>query len=355
LYDTKILKSTEFEIPIISVGNITVGGTGKTPHIQYLINFLSRTQQVAVLSRGYKRKTKGFVLADENSTAFDIGDEPKQIKQRFPNVVVATEKNRIKGVNILLKKIKKLDVILLDDAFQHRKIKPDLSILLIDYNRPMYEDSMLPYGELRESEAEKRRANIIIITKTPPDIKPIEQRIIYKNTKLFPYQTIYFSSLIYKNLQAVFFNLKQIKLEELPQKATTILLVTGIAKSQPLVDFLQAKVGNIVHLEFADHHFFKSGDIDKIATQYKAIEAKNKIIVTTEKDAIRLQILEEKQKTKLSDLPLYYLPIELEFLHDDKQLFENQIIDYIFKNKSVHSLQRKRELNFNTFSRKRDN
>ncbi|MGM0504272.1 MAG: tetraacyldisaccharide 4'-kinase, partial [Bacteroidota bacterium] len=184
-YDYGFFKSTSFTIPIISIGNITVGGTGKTPHVEYLADLLKSEFSVATLSRGYKRKTKGFILAGDQSTAKEIGDEPRQIKQKFPNIEVAVDSKRVRGIQKLIDSNKDLDVVLLDDAFQHRKVQTNLSILLVDYNRPIDKDFMLPLGNLREQAFEKKRASIIIITKAPKDIKPIERRVLFN--ELHPY------------------------------------------------------------------------------------------------------------------------------------------------------------------------
>ncbi len=204
LYDYNIIKSFEFPIPIISVGNITVGGTGKTPHVEYLVKLLKDEFNVAVLSRGYKRRTRHFILAGTDSGVEDIGDEPVQIKQKFPDVHVAVDRKRVNGVQQLMTKIPDLDVILLDDAYQHRRIKPGLSILLIDFNRPISKDRLLPVGRLREKAYEKRRANIILITKCPDRMKPIERRLIVKESSLYAFQHLYFTRLEYREPVPVF-------------------------------------------------------------------------------------------------------------------------------------------------------
>lgn len=197
LFNLGILKTQEFDIPIICVGNITVGGTGKTPHTESLINELKNDYRVACLSRGYKRKTSGFVLATANSTANDIGDEPMQIKAKFPEITVAVDANRVRGIKKLMQLPEKPEVIILDDGFQHRYVKADINIMLIDYNRPIYEDHLLPLGRLRESIHAKDRANYIIVTKCPQNISPIEKRIILKHLNLKAYQQLLFSSMKY--------------------------------------------------------------------------------------------------------------------------------------------------------------
>ncbi|HBF88973.1 MAG TPA: tetraacyldisaccharide 4'-kinase [Bacteroidales bacterium] len=332
LFNANILKTEEFDIPVISVGNITVGGTGKTPHTEYLIKLLSEKLNVAVLSRGYKRKSKGFVFASPQSTIFDIGDEPKQIKQNFKDVDVAVCESRVKGINRLSndENRKNLNVILLDDAYQHRYVKPGLSILLIDYYRPINEDHLLPYGSLRENQHEKSRANIIIVSKTPKNIKPIERRIIEKNLALFPYQSLYFTSLNYGELKSVFESSQLVDLND----NYHILLVTGIANPLPLKNHLAEYSKNIFHLQYRDHHAFSPADFEKIQSTFNEIKSDKKIIITTQKDGMRIQDL--KGHENLKSLPIFYIPIEIEFLNQDKITFNNQIIDYITKNKRVN-------------------
>ena len=230
LFDIQAIKSIEFPIPLISVGNITVGGTGKTPHIEYLVELLKDEFTLATLSRGYKRKTRDFILADSLSGISDIGDEPVQIKNKYPDIHVAVDRRRVNGVRELMRRIPELDVILLDDAYQHRHIKPGLSILLIDFNRPLSEDHLLPAGRLREQGYERRRANIILITKCPDRLKPIERRIIVKDLKLYPFQHLFFTKLIYGKPVPVFADInKRIPLEEMKAAKPHILMVTGIA------------------------------------------------------------------------------------------------------------------------------
>lgn len=334
MFNVDILKSHEFPIPVISVGNINVGGTGKTPHTEYLIRLLKEKHNVAVLSRGYKRKSRGFLLASPQSTIFDIGDEPKQIKHNFKDVDVAVCEKRVKGIKRMSEDENRgnLNVILLDDAFQHRYVKPGLSILLIDYYRPINDDYMLPYGTLRESHHEKRRANIIIISKTPKDIKPIERRIIEKNLGLYPYQSLYFTSLNYGKPKPVFENSQKIDLTSVD----SILLATGIANPTPLKKYLSGFTQNITQLQYKDHHFFSPKDFEKIQNTFNSIDVSNKVIITTEKDAMRFQDL--KGSEVLRSLPIFYIPIEVEFLNQDKTNFNNQIINYVAKNKRGNKL-----------------
>lgn len=330
LFDSKILPSQEFDIPIISVGNITVGGTGKTPHIEYLVSLLKDQFNIATLSRGYKRKTKKFLVATPESTVNDIGDEPKQIKQKFPDITVAVDRKRVNGINSLLSdEIEPtFDAILLDDAYQHRYVKPGLSILLIDYNRPIHKDHLLPYGRLREQCWGKRRAHIIIITKTPKNLKPIERRIREKELNAYPYQSLYFTTFKYGKITPLF---KSDTEQEVTLEDNSTLLVTGIANPKPLKEHIMEHSNEVQELQFEDHHDFTSKDLQKIADAFSKIGSQNKIIITTEKDAMRLQ--EHPNIDIIKHLPIYYIPIEIDFLFEGEEQFNSQIVDYVKKNK----------------------
>lgn len=337
LFDLDIIAQKEFNIPIISVGNITVGGTGKTPHIEFLANLLKENFSIATLSRGYKRKTKRFILATINSTSFEIGDEPKQIKQKFPEIIVAVDKNRIRGIDILLTDNPGIDAILLDDAYQYRYIKPGISILLIDYNRIITKDYLLPVGLLREPAYEKRRANFIIITKCPENMKPIERRIIQKEINPFPYQNLYFTKIKYGDLCPVFSKTSQeVLFEKFKKIKPEILFISGIANPRLLKKFIRGISPKIKKLHFPDHHFFNIKDIEKIQTEFNELNGPNKIIITTEKDSIRLKdsdFIPEEIKTNL-----FYIPITIEFLFDQEEEFNKQIYDYVNKNKKYRHI-----------------
>jgi tetraacyldisaccharide 4'-kinase len=331
LYDYKIFKSNHFDVPIISIGNITVGGTGKTPHIEYLVDFLKSEFKLATLSRGYKRKTKGFILSNKNSTAEEIGDEPRQIKQKFPNISVAVDADRTNGINQLLKHNKDLDVILLDDAYQHRKVSVNLSILLIEYSRPIDKDFMLPLGDLREQAFEKQRANIIIITKSSKDLKPIDRRVIFNNLKSYPYQHVFFTTFDYGEINPVFNSLLKPS-NNVAYKGFEILLVSGIANPRPLKEYIAENISkNIIELEYSDHYNFKESDFLNIKQKFNSIDSDKKIIITTEKDAMRLQ----KFSNIAEDLKdsFFYIPIKVKFLNDRTDNFNQQIIEYVRKNK----------------------
>ena len=335
-FDYGILKSQSFPIPVISVGNISVGGTGKTPHTEYLIRLLHEKFNVAVLSRGYKRKSKGFVLATTESTAKEIGDEPAQMKSKFPDIHIAVDHNRCRGINLLTSShiCPAPEVIILDDAFQHRYVQPGLSILLIDYNRPIREDKLLPAGRLRESASEQRRADIIILTKCPNKLTRKECILLKKKIAPLPRQQVYFSTLTYGNLKA----LSNPETDFLPENLLHnkhVLLVTGIASPQRLTDYLKQYTDKIFPLTFHDHHDFSMSDLSKIEDFFKRMPEGNRLILTTEKDAARL-----RDKTSLKEeikSNIYIQPIETNFL-EDKDLFDKTIIDYVRKNSRNSSL-----------------
>lgn len=308
LYDQGMLKSYSFEVPVIAVGNLSVGGTGKTPQIEYLIRLLSSKYKVATLSRGYKRKSEGFVLADANSSAEILGDEPFQMHKKFPKITVAVDANRKNGIEQLLQLNEKPEVILLDDAFQHRKVKAGFYIMLTAYNDLYYNDWMLPTGNLRESKSGARRANMIIVTKCPKDICEIAQQNIKKKIGLdIP---VYFSFIDYD--EKVYNETGSKSVAEI--KSADKLLLAGIAKPEPFFGYLQS--GNDEQLVFPDHHHFTEND-------YKTIEnkAKNKLIITTEKDYVRLK----NQHLKAT---FFYLPIKSSFILDSDH-FDKTILNYV--------------------------
>ena len=331
-YDVGLLKSHAFQVPIISVGNITVGGTGKTPHVEYLVNLLQNKVNVAVLSRGYKRKTSGFLLADATTTTKDIGDEPYQIKQKFPSITVAVDRKRVRGINALTANDASLDVILLDDAFQHRHVKPGINILLVDYHRLIIYDKLLPAGRLREPLKGKDRADIVIVTKCPVDLKPMEYRVITKAMGLFPYQQLFFSTMQYDALQPVF------KDEQSRQDAPStvadltnchVLLLSGIASPQQIVEDLAQTVTHLTPLTFSDHHDFSPKDVQIINDAFAALPSP-KCIVTTEKDAARLIALDGLDNTVRQNI--YLLPIHVKFMLEQEEKFNENIIGYVRKN-----------------------
>lgn len=327
-FDWGILKEKQYDVHIISVGNLTIGGTGKTPHIEYLVNLLLRNYKIAVLSRGYKRKTKGFVLAGPNSTYKDIGDEPLQIKHKFPDITVAVDEDRRRGITKLLAMKERPDIILLDDAFQHRYVKPSLSILLSDYNRPMYRDALLPAGRLREPYYNMERANIVIVTKCPKDLKPIDIRIITHELNVFPYQTLLFTTIKYGDLISLFnkedlFSKKELPLVNITNKK--ILLITGVASPKAILDELGEYTDSIKLLEYPDHHNFTGEDIKNIEQAYKDIGDEKAITIVTEKDAVRLIGRNDMSESLRNSM--YYLPIKITFLSKEEETIFNKKIN----------------------------
>lgn len=290
LFDNNVIKSEQFDVPVISVGNITVGGTGKTPHVEYLIAALSPSYNIAVLSRGYKRKTKGFILANNRSTPESIGDESLQIYKKFGNrIKVAVCEDRRKGIKELLRLFPDTQLIILDDAFQHRYVKPKINILLMDYSRPFYEDNLLPLGRLRESEHSASRADMVIVTKCPVNMSPLSYRLISKNLELMPFQKLFFSSIRYGLISPVFPDDKpyNVELSSLTAK-DTVMLVSGIANPRGFVRHFKPYPFRVVVSHFPDHHDFTREDLIEINKKFKSIKGERKIIITTEKDAMRM-------------------------------------------------------------------
>ncbi len=308
LFDKGILKSYSFDIPVIAVGNLSVGGTGKTPQIEYLIRLLSSNYKVATLSRGYKRKSEGFILADTNSNSEILGDEPFQYFKKFPNILVAVDADRRNGIKQLLKQKVKPEIILLDDAFQHRKVKARFYILLTAYGDLFCDDFILPTGNLRESSNGAKRANLITVTKCPPNITELEQESIKKKLRInLP---IFFSSINYDD--KVYNDSESLAVSEI--KSMQKILLAGIAKPKPFFDYLQAKNDEI--MIFPDHHIFSENEISAIKTK-----AENKIIITTEKDFVRLN-------AKTLKAQLYYLPIKSKFV-SHQETFDQTILNYV--------------------------
>lgn len=310
LYDTGIFKSYAFDIPIIAVGNLSVGGTGKTPQIEYLIRLLSEKYRVATLSRGYKRQSKGFILANDTSTASQLGDEPFQFYKKFQNTSVAVDADRKNGIEQLLSLPDKPEVILLDDAFQHRKVKAGFYILLTSYDDLFCDDFILPMGNLRESRSGVKRADIIIVTKCPNDLSEIEQNKIKKKVGLD--SPIFFSSIAYDD--SVYSSDNSFKVSEI--KIQTKLLLAGIAKPKSFFAYLQNE--NDIVMKFSDHHHFSEDDILNIKKQ-----AKNNLIITTEKDFVRLN-------DSISKEQLFYLPIKTSFIFGGND-FDKTILNYVGK------------------------
>ncbi len=325
LYDKDILSSYSPSLPVICIGNLSVGGTGKTPHTEYLIRLLKENHRIATLSRGYGRKTKGFHYVETNSTASACGDEPLQLKKKFGReVIISVDEDREHGIRKLFHEHSYLDLIILDDAFQHRKVRAGLNILLSDYSTPYYKDHVLPAGNLREAKSGVRRADVVIITKCPPGMTEEEKK---KIRALIPVKDVLFSTISY----AVPRLLSDDEEHLFPVPLSGILMLSGIANNKPLKAYLGSQTRQLSSLEFPDHHDYTIADIDKLMAGFESMSEKNNIIVTSEKDAMRLKPPEIVKL--ISKLPVYYVPIHIEFSNDDRERFHQIIIRYVDENK----------------------
>jgi tetraacyldisaccharide 4'-kinase len=334
LYDWGILKVTTFDFPVISVGNLSTGGTGKTPHVEYLIRLLNKDFKVATLSRGYKRKTRGFRLADDSSTTDEIGDEALQISKKFRNVVVAVDEDRVRGIREIKKRFPNTDVIILDDAFQHRSVKPGLSVLLTDFHRIYPNNHILPVGNLREFTSGAKRADFIIITKTYNPISPFTVRRLHGLVKPKPNQQLLYSYISYKEPTPV----PGTKPHPLPEKAGMMLLFAGIDNIHPLLEHSSRFTNYLEHIKFGDHHRYSEKDLKMIRNKFDDLFTKKKLIITTEKDAARLAYPE--LPSILADLPIFYVPIEIKIHNEYRKAFNDQIRNYVRENsgnKKVHT------------------
>lgn len=324
LFDSKLLKEEEFDIPVIGVGNITVGGTGKTPHVEYIVGNLAADYNTAVLSRGYKRQTKGFVLANAKSTPDMVGDEPFQIYQKYGmKVHVAVCEKRRNGIKELMRLFPDLQLIVLDDSFQHRWVKPKVSVLLTDYSRPFYKDRLLPLGRLRESPVQVNRADMVVVTKCPDDMMPINYRIATKDLDLMKYQKLFFSRYEYGQLVPVFsdyapyhVSLASLSVED------SVLLLTGIAHPRYLVRYFRNYPFKVKVDHYPDHHNFSRSDIHDIEDRFNALSGERKIIVTTEKDAVRL--MHNPYFPQNLKPFTFYLPVNVKMINvlDDKNFID---------------------------------
>ena len=323
MFDAGKLRSRKFATPTICVGNITVGGTGKTPFVEYIIRLLQPGRELAVVSRGYKRKSKGMQVSDENSTADILGDEPYQIFKKFPKTLVVADSNRCRAIDYIEENHKSVNAIILDDAFQHRYVRAGLKILLIDFNRPIKDDYLLPVGNLRDLKSAQKRANIIVVTKCPNYLKPIDFRNLTKEIKPLPYQSLLFATLEY---DTPYHCLTGEKVEL--SKEQSLVLFTGVAKPQPLEEYLRAQVKELRTLAFADHHNYSKCDNDKIRGEYLKFASKNRWIITTEKDAAKLSDFSDKIKERL-----IIIPVRVKILNEGESVLSKKITDYVEKNR----------------------
>jgi tetraacyldisaccharide 4'-kinase len=326
LFDLHILRSVSFSIPIVSIGNITVGGTGKTPHVEYLIRLLKEKNSIAVLSRGYMRTTNNFILASELSGVKEVGDEPLQMKRKFPDVEVAVDRKRVSGIMKLRECIPGLKIIILDDAYQHRYVQPGLSVLLIDYNRPLFKDILLPAGNLREPRRNIKRAKMILVTKCAENMSKDEAEDFIRQLKPHQNQYVFFTSYVYGSPISVFSINAGASLNLIPPKSR-ILVVTGIAAPQPFIQYLQKNMCVEKTFQFPDHHNFSAADLEPIRNAFYAIESADKYIVTTEKDALRIKETYFPDNLWLHNW--YYIPVRVEFLFDEAAVFMKNMLDFI--------------------------
>lgn len=317
MFDIGWLPQQEFDVPVVSVGNITVGGTGKTPHVEYIVGQLACDYNIAVLSRGYKRKTKGFIVANSKSTPDLIGDEPMQIYQKYGmRIKVAVCENRREGIRRLLEAYPQINLVVLDDAFQHRYVKPKVSVLLMDWQRPVYKDHMLPLGRLRESIMGIYRADMIVMTKCPDNMTPLDVRLARKHLNLMDFQHMFCSRYNYGALLPVFSEDRpyNVSLDQLTRD-DGVLLLTGVARPRSFVRHFKMYDFRKKVFHFPDHHDFTRRDVEEIQARFDKLEGQRKIIVTTEKDAIRLQ--HNPYYPQSLKLCTYYIPIGVQMLPSD--------------------------------------
>jgi tetraacyldisaccharide 4'-kinase len=328
LYRSKIITRTSFDIPIICIGNISVGGTGKTPHIEWLIRQLQSTYTLAVLSRGYKRKTTGYVLGDSLATPATIGDEPFQIAQKFPDVTVGVSENRVLGIPHLLGDAPQTQVVLMDDGFQHLPIKPGYAIILTDYHNPFYEDWLMPSGTLREFRSAYKRAQCIIVTKCPPALSSSAKEQIIRNIGAQD-KLVLFSHIVYGEPVQVMG--PPILTHEIKQ----VLAFSGIAKKQLFIDELSSRYQQVSPLAFADHKDYTPLTLGKIANQFRALPPQGSVIITTEKDAVKLNT--DIAKKTLENIPVFYMPIQVQLSDTDTSLLMNKLVPFIQSFDGTHS------------------
>ncbi len=333
LFDIGVFKSESYPFPLISVGNLSVGGTGKTPHVEFIINLLKSQYHLATLSRGYGRQSKGFKLADSHDDAFSIGDEPFQIFRKFPNIMVAVDGDRKRGIGKLTALPSPPEVILLDDAFQHRYVKPGFNILLTDYSNLYTEDIPLPSGRLREYKSSARRADIIIVTKSPKVLSSLEIRRITNSLNPRDYQKVFFSFIEYEELVPL--NEAAVKIQDKKNKLSThaVLLVSAIANPKSLLLHFNRFAKEIASLNFRDHHFFALKDYEKIKKKLSQFLSPQKMIVVTEKDSVKFDA------KNMDPIPVFCMPIKIQFHQHGDDHFSSEIDEYVRsyrRNQKIH-------------------
>ena len=330
LFDLKILRSEEFDIPVVCIGNLTVGGTGKTPVAELLIERFSEHYRVGVLSRGYRRRTKGFVLSTPASSARTIGDEPRQMKLKYPSVPVAVCEKRAEGIRLLRKAHPEIELIILDDAFQHRYVEPWVNILLMDYNNPVYRDRLLPWGRLRDTRNQIHRANFVLVTKCPDDLNPLDMRIVINSLGVFPYQSLYFTRMRQGEITPLFADRAVGKVRE----GDPVIAMSGIANPVPLLESLRKRFDVVAELTFDDHHTYRLSDMRRLEALFAAYP--DAVVLTTEKDAVKLT--NRKKVPEAVQQRLYYVPIHVSFVADSESEFLRQLELYVRTNQKYSLL-----------------
>ena len=325
LYQTKMIKSVRFDIPTISVGNLSVGGAGKTPHVEYLIELLQPYINVATLSRGYKRETRGFLAVEAQNSALQVGDEPLQYKRKYPNIFVTVSESRAFAIPKIVQQKPDSQIVILDDAFQHRAVTPGLNILLTEYSSPYPKDFLLPFGRLREWRSGASRADVIIVTKCPPECSLAKKNAMLDLLKPLPHQKVFFTYYDYPRAPYYIFGNQTAILND----KLDILLVCAIARTDYLVTSLNERVNSVRVMEFADHHFFSNADIGQVKRVFDTIEGDNKIIITTEKDAVRLQLHADFMIKE--QMPIFALPAKVSFHFDEGKNFDDLIKNFLLE------------------------
>ncbi|MDX1408097.1 MAG: tetraacyldisaccharide 4'-kinase [Saprospiraceae bacterium] len=325
LYGTGLLSGVTFSIPVINVGNLTVGGSGKTPHVEYLIRLLSPYIHIATLSRGYKRSTKGFLLARPGHTADHVGDEPLLFSRKYPHIAVAVSESRALGVPKLLQKLPQIQTIILDDAYQHRAIDPNYNILLTEFDDPFYRDWLLPSGRLREWRSAYKRADVIIVTKCPDQITAAQKESVIAGIRPLPQQRVFFTRYAYRDPYQMWASDHR----EAISDEHEVLLVCGIARTKYLLDYLHKVAGAVKMLQYEDHHVYSRYDLETIKKYYTHMTGPKRMILTTEKDAMRLE--PHYGFLKEHALDVFILPVRVEFLFDDQNRFDNTIRNFLLQ------------------------
>lgn len=324
-YRKGLLKSVEFNLPVISVGNLSVGGAGKTPHIEYLILLLRDYINIATLSRGYKRKSRGYIEVKPKMTAEQVGDEPLQFKRKFPDIMVTVSESRSFGIPQIVSDRPETQLVLLDDAFQHRSVKPGLNILLTEYRHPFTRDHLLPSGRLREWRSGYERADIIVVSKCPQELGQEERRALTEEIKPFPHQQLFFSYYRYFQPYYIFDARYRTNLGQ----DWDILLISAIARTEYLTEYLTDQVKSVHALEFEDHHYFTKSDMADLKRSFAELPSEKKIILTTEKDAMRMEL--HRQFLIEERLPIFVLPVQVQFHFDEGTVFDETVKNFLLK------------------------